>query len=137
MIAGKFDPIHDGHIDHILKASALGDYLIVTTHTDDIVRKLKGRCEVPLWARMVLLKGILSLYHISGEVRLSIDEDGKSVRTLEMLHPEVFAKGGDRTPDNMPAEELEVCGRLGIKVIYGVGEPLNKSSGIKIHKEDL
>ena len=36
MIAGKFDPLHDGHLDHILKAGKLG-MLIIVTHPDSIV----------------------------------------------------------------------------------------------------
>lgn len=49
------------------------------------------------------------------------DEDGTCVQALEKLRPQVFAKGGDRTEDNMPAGELEVCKRLGIQIVYGVG----------------
>jgi cytidyltransferase-like protein len=36
-IAGKFDPVHEGHIDHIVKAAKLGDYLYIITHTDHVV----------------------------------------------------------------------------------------------------
>jgi len=40
---------------------------------------------------------------------------------LRKVKPHIFAKGGDRTPENMPTSEVELCKRLGIKIIYGVG----------------
>jgi cytidyltransferase-like protein len=47
MVAGKFDPLHEGHIDHIRKAAKLGKLLVIT-HTDEVIKKLKGRCNIPL-----------------------------------------------------------------------------------------
>ena len=129
-IAGKFDTIHEGHIDHIVKASVMGDYLYIITHTDDVLVKVKGKCYVPLWARVLLLRGLMKQLSISGEVVISDDVDGKSVKTLERICPDVFCKGGDRTPDNMPKEELELCRHKGIKIIYNVGKQLNSSSTI-------
>ena len=40
---------------------------------------------------------------------------------LRSVKPEMFAKGGDRTPENMPHSEVELCEKLGIKIVYGVG----------------
>jgi cytidyltransferase-like protein len=39
IVAGKFDPILAGHVQSIIKAARLCDYLIVVTHFDDIVAK--------------------------------------------------------------------------------------------------
>ena len=57
-IAGKFDPLHEGHLDHIEKASKLGDLLIVITHPDVIVARnsKKGFCYQPLRTRMLKLR---------------------------------------------------------------------------------
>jgi len=129
-IAGKFDTIHEGHIDHIVKASAIGDYLYIITHSDDVLAKIKGKCYVPLWARILLLRGLLKQLSINGEVVISDDDDGLSVKTLDRLCPDVFCKGGDRTPDNMPKQEVELCKSRGIKIIYNVGKQLNSSSNI-------
>ena len=133
LIAGKFDPVHEGHIEHIIQASQLGERLIIVTHTDEIVAKnsKKGKCAVPLWARRAILRGILLFFGIKGEVVVSLDEDGTVARTLEKYHPDIFAKGGDRKDDScMPVNELEVCHRLNIRIIYGVGRLLNSSSEI-------
>lgn len=135
MVAGKFDPPHDGHIEHILKASALGDRLVIITHTDEVLDRIKPKGhQVALWARMALLRGILELYNINGEVRLSIDDDGTVTKTLRFFHPGIFAKGGDRTPNNMPSEEVEACKDIGCRIVYGIGTQFNSSSKIEINK---
>ncbi len=134
MIAGKFDPYpHEGHVDHIRKAAALCDRLIVVTHRDEVIAKVCPEgCISPLWLRRVLLTGVLRVYGINGYVMESVDEDGTVARTLELVRPDIFAKGGDRTGDGaMPQSELEVCARIGCRIEYGVGGLLNSSSRIK------
>lgn len=132
MVAGKFDPPHDGHILHIVQAAALGDFLYVVVQPDEAVKKVKGRLNMPLWGRMALLKGVLELYAIRGQVVAGFDRDGKSIESLAMLQPDVFAKGGDRTPENMPQDEIEVCKSLDIEIVYGVGKQLNESSKMSL-----
>lgn len=128
MIAGKFDPLHEGHIDHIRKASKLGDELLVVTHSDAVLERIKGKCNITLWARVAILKGILSLYSINGRVMCSLD--GTMVETLRRCKPDIFAKGGDRTPDNMPQSEIDACEEIGCEIVYGVGDKLNSSSSM-------
>ena len=128
MVAGKFDPLHDGHIEHIRLASKLADYTLVSVQSDESVKNTKGLVNIPLWARIATASGILKHYQIEGGVVSSEDEDGLSVLSLMRFKPDIFAKGGDRTPDNMPQEETEVCKELGIEIIYGVGRQLNASS---------
>jgi D-beta-D-heptose 7-phosphate kinase/D-beta-D-heptose 1-phosphate adenosyltransferase len=47
--------------------------------------------------------------------------DLTSCDALLGVRPEIFAKGGDRTPESMPRSEVELCEKLGIKIVYGVG----------------
>ena len=138
MVSGKFDPVHEGHIDHILKAAALGDKLIVVTHTDEVLDKIKPTGhQVTLWARMVLLRGILLHYGILGDVMVSVDPDANTTETLRLVRPHIYAKGGDRTPNNMPQEEIDACMEMKIPIVYGIGCLLNASSKIKIQKEEV
>ncbi len=136
MIAGKFDLLHDGHIDHIKKAAKLGDYLIVVTHVDVVVaaNSKKNKCIIPLWARVDIVSALLAYYGIKGRVVVAQnygDVDGTVAKTLEAIRPRIFAKGGDRVNNSaMPACEVEVCERLGIKIEYGVGDLLNSSTKI-------
>jgi len=131
-ICGKFDPIHDGHIDHIRKASKLGDYLIIITHVDDIVAKTskKGVCSIPLETRKLLLEGLLMVLGINGEVVVSVDTDGTVTETLREIRPDILAKGGDRIITNMPGNEVSACEEIGCEIVYGVGDLLNSSSDI-------
>ena len=46
-------------------------------------------------------------------------EDTSINHMLEKLHIHIFAKGGDRTLENIP--EAEVCERRGIRMVFGVG----------------
>jgi len=136
VVAGKFDFIHAGHVDSIIKASKLGDYLIIVTHRDDIVAKCsdKGFCAVPLEVRCMLLRGLIKEIGVQGMVIVGRDEDGTVCNTLEFIrdnYPKdqiVFAKGGDRTLDRMNTDEIVVCRVLNIKIQYGVGDLLGSSS---------
>ena len=42
MTAGSFDLFHVGHLNVLLKAKALGDYLIVAVSTDELIESYKG-----------------------------------------------------------------------------------------------
>lgn len=133
LIVGKWDPIHDGHIEHIRAAGKLGDYLYIIVHPDHIIRKVKGgRLEIPRWARVDLLRGLLLLYRIRGEVKLSVGSDGLCAETLRKVKPDVFAKGGPYNPDNLPKKEAEVCQEVGCEIVYGVGGYDKKNNSSKI-----
>ena len=53
------------------------------------------------------------------EVVLSIDEDRTIIKTLEMVKPDIFANGGDRSSKEIP--EAEICKKLNIKMVDNVG----------------
>ena len=59
-------------------------------------------------------------------VILSIDKDLTVCKTLEMLKPDIFAKGGDRFDWNIP--EAKVCQDNNIKIVHGLGEKVQSSS---------
>lgn len=130
-IAGGFDPIHAGHIDHIIKASSLGNELLVILQNDDALINKKGYCLVPYDDRYTVLNAIKSV----DRVVKNIDEDGTCAKTIEQIVSsntklDIFAKGGDRTSTNMPQNELDICKRLGIEIVYGCGDLLNSSSNL-------
>jgi cytidyltransferase-like protein len=130
-IAGGFDPIHAGHIDHIIKASSLGDELLVILQNDDNLINKKGYRLVPYHDRYAVLNAIKYV----GRVVSNIDEDGTCAKTIEYIVKsnvklDIFAKGGDRTSENMPQNELDICKRLGIEIAYGCGDLLNSSSNL-------
>ena len=127
LIAGDFGLLHHGHIDHICKAYLMSDWLIIATHPDESIIERKKYNPIPLWARIALLKGLLNLLGGQGEVVLADDTNGECTKTLAHYRPDIFAKGGDRISGNLPLKEVELCNKLGIRIVYGVGEQLATS----------
>lgn len=140
-VAGGWDPLHDGHLDHIEKAMQLGDHIIAIVDSDENLIKKRGYRNIPCEARMriitLVLKGLLGEYRCrSFEVIKNIDKDLTSTETLKLVKPDIFAKGGDRTPDTMPEGEIRACAEIGCKIVYGIGDLLNASSKMEIKKKE-
>ena len=127
-VSGHFDPLHRGHIDNIREASKLGSHLIVIMNNDTQIVKRNGSVFMPLHERISRL--FKKCPFITGVV-VSIDTDNTVAETLKLIRPNIFAKGGDRTMDNMPQSELDACEEVGCRVIYGVGRKLNSSTAIR------
>lgn len=126
--SGYFDPIHDGHLDYLEKskeiANEIGGILVVILNNDGQAVLKKGR---PFYPSHFTRKRILeAMTKYVDEVFLSIDEDMTVCKSLEYLKPRIFAKGGDRYSGEIP--EGEICRRLGIKIIDGLGEKIQSSS---------
>lgn len=129
-VSGGFDPIHVGHIRQFREAKKMGDKLVVILNTDEWLMRKKGYVFMPFDERKEILESIKYV----DEVVRCIDKDDTVARTLEQLEPSVFAKGGDRTPESMPKAEIEICQRLGIEIVYGVGGKKIQSSSWLIDK---
>jgi D-beta-D-heptose 7-phosphate kinase/D-beta-D-heptose 1-phosphate adenosyltransferase len=123
-VSGGFDPIHAGHIKYLREAKKLGEELVVILNADGFLKKKKGYVFMPYRERKEILK---SIKYVDRVVR-SDDEDQTVAKTLERLKPHIFAKGGDRTTENMPKAEIETCKRLGIRIVFGVGGQKIQSS---------
>lgn len=131
--SGGFDPLHFAHVRHIKEAKKLGDWLLVILTRDDQLIKKKSFVFMPYEERKEILEAISWV----DEVVENIDEDITSVESLKKYKPNLFCKGGDRTPDNMPIEEIEVCKKIGCKIIYGVGGDKIQSSSELVKKFNL
>jgi hypothetical protein len=57
---------------------------------------------------------------------IAVDNDRTVCRTLELLHPDCFAKGGDQTVGTIP--EAVTARAHGIELIDGLGEKIQSSS---------
>ena len=123
-ITGHFDPIHVGHVRHIQAASKLGTLIVIVNPDEHCITK-KGYCFMPYKERSEIIGSIRGV----DSVVLNIDNDGTTAKSLEWYKPDIFAKGGDRTEESMPKNELEVCRDLGIEIVYNVGgEKIQSSS---------
>lgn len=94
---GCFDIIHAGHVGYLSAARKLGDRLVVAINEDESVRRLKGegRPINPVERRMAVLAALESVDWV-----VSFPEDTPE-RLLESIRPDVLAKGGDYTIDQV------------------------------------
>lgn len=123
-ISGYFDPIHIGHLEYIKMARELGDYLIAIVNNDKQAVLKKGKsfmCEDDRLMIVSQIKGV-------DEAVMSIDEDKTVCKTLDLLKPDVFANGGDRS--NVEIPEYKICKENGTKVIDGLGDKIRSSSDL-------
>ena len=107
---GCFDVLHRGHVTYLRQARALGDLLVVALNSDDSVSRLKGpeRPVNPLPDRA----GVVGAIECVDLVTAFSDDTPASL--IEMVRPEVYAKGGDYTPEMLP--ETPIVERLGGQV---------------------
>lgn len=98
-------------------------------NSDEFLIRKKGMVGTPLADRLELVRAVRYV----DEVVVCVDRDQTVAETLRMLRPEIFAKGGDRTPGHMPESELRICLELGIKIVYGVDGKVRRSTGWEWH----
>jgi cytidyltransferase-like protein len=119
-VSGGFDPIHPGHVRLFRVAKGLGDKLVVILNNDNWLKKKKKFSFMTAQERKEVIEAIKYVdqvvisKHKHDPVDMSVTEE------LRRLKPDIFANGGDRTKKNVP--EDAVCKRLGIKMVFNVGE---------------
>jgi cytidyltransferase-like protein len=124
--SGGFDPLHYGHILYLQEAAKLADRHIVILNGDSFLIRKKGYLCISAKERRDILLTFpfidLVVIHESGEDTVN--------GMLTIIHPDIFAKGGDRIEGNTP--EKAICASLGIEIVYGVGgfNKYNSSSDI-------
>jgi len=128
--SGYFNPLHIGHLRCIQDAKKLGTKLIVIVNSDEQVNVKGSAAFMPEKERMEIVKALKPV----DEVVLSVDKDLTVCKSLELVKPDIFAKGGDRTLGNIP--EVPVCEKLGIKMVFGVGGGKIQSSSWLIKKNN-
>jgi cytidyltransferase-like protein len=119
LTSGGFDPLHPGHLSNISDSSNHGELLIVVVNGDKFLEKKKGKAFMPLKVRCQIVSRISGV-DIVVPFEPTNPDDTTVCEALEIIHPDVFAKGGDRNKDNIP--EAETCNDLGITIIDGVGD---------------
>ena len=125
MVVGGFDPLHIGHIDNFKKAKGLGDKLLVVVQDNEWLVRKKGKYFMDLDDRMAIIKELKCVDYVIG--RKGDTQDSADI--LNIIKPDIYAKGGDRkNVDCIPKEEVEVCKRNGTKIVFGVEGRIRSSS---------
>jgi cytidyltransferase-like protein len=127
--SGGMDGLHFGHARCIQESTELGECLIVIVNGDGFLLRKKGYVFMPHNERMEIISCLAGVSHVVGWDDGTQFIDG----ALEILRPDVFAKGGDRSdPGSLASVELAVCEKIGCTIAYGVGgrEKLQSSSSL-------
>jgi D-beta-D-heptose 7-phosphate kinase/D-beta-D-heptose 1-phosphate adenosyltransferase len=129
-VSGYFDPPTPAHLKYFKAAKSLGDLLIVILNTDEQLlqkrqgTKLGGKIRYSFLDRAEIINEFKSV----DCVVKSVDTAKSIAVTLKLVKPRIFAKGGDRTIENIPREEIEVCKEIGCEIVCGVGGEKTHSS---------
>jgi rfaE bifunctional protein nucleotidyltransferase chain/domain len=115
---GCFDILHLGHVTYLEAARNLGDALLVGLNSDASVRALKGhgRPVNPEADRAAVLAALESVSAVC------IFREPTARRFLELVAPDIYAKGGDYTVESINQEERRLVESLGgrVEVLGGV-----------------
>ncbi|HEY0495694.1 MAG TPA: D-glycero-beta-D-manno-heptose 1-phosphate adenylyltransferase [Kutzneria sp.] len=104
---GCFDVLHRGHIAYLNQAKRLGDVLVVAVNDDGSVRRLKGpgRPVNSASDRAAVLAALSCVDHVT---TFATDT---TAGLISRLRPDVYAKGGDYTPEMLPETPVvRACG---------------------------
>ena len=137
IVSGYFNPVHKGHLEYFELAKKRGDLLFVIVNSDN-QRALKGSKAFQEEDERLL---IVSSMRVVDKALISIDTDRTVCQTLAMIHQEfafsydlAFANGGDQNNQVIP--EREICERLGIELIDGLGDKIQSSSWLLKGQKD-
>jgi rfaE bifunctional protein kinase chain/domain/rfaE bifunctional protein nucleotidyltransferase chain/domain len=97
---GVFDPLRSEHAESLAAARALGDGLVVLVNSDASVRRRTGEPAAPLDERV---RALAALDAVDGVVAFEAD-DPRAV--LDALRPDLWVKGGDHDPADLPETPL-------------------------------
>ena len=129
IVSGYFNPIHKGHIEYFQNAKSNRNKLFVIVN-NDFQRGLKGSKEFQDEKERVFIVENLRLVD---KCFLSIDKDRTVIDSIKMIFNQfgndyelAFANGGDQNNDTIP--ERQVCEKLGIELIDGLGLKIQSSS---------
>ena len=109
---GCFDLLHVGHVRYLQAARALAEVLIVAVNGDASVRALKGptRPVNPEHDRAEVLAALACVDYVL------IFHAERITELVHAIRPQVYAKGGDYTVENLNAEERMALGEVGADI---------------------
>jgi len=109
---GCFDLLHVGHVRYLQAARALGDALVVAVNGDASVRALKGptRPVNPEDDRAEVLAALECVDYVV------IFPEMRVTNLIHAVRPQIYAKGGDYTPETLDKEEHAALDEAGSQI---------------------
>ena len=114
-VSGYFDPIHIEHIEYLKKAKSIGTFLIVIVNNDYQAELTERKVFMKDYERSQILRELSCV----DEVVISKDTDKTVCKTLELIKPDTFVIGENKTIETIP--ESEICNKYDIKLIDNIG----------------
>jgi D-beta-D-heptose 7-phosphate kinase / D-beta-D-heptose 1-phosphate adenosyltransferase len=99
---GSFDELHTGHTATLQAARALGDCLLVLVNSDESVRRRGG----PDGPRVPLEERVAALAALGCVDAVAVFDADDPRRALRTLRPDLWVKGGDHDPAELPETPL-------------------------------
>ena len=128
--SGYFNPVHKGHIEYLIQSKELGDELFVIVNNDS-QREQKGSKEfMNQYERKFIIENLKPV----DKSFIAIDSDRLCNNTIQMIYNMykdefqkfIFTNGGDQTAETIG--ERQMCERLGIELVFGLGDKIQSSS---------
>lgn len=120
-VSGGFDPLHVGHVRLMEAAKKLGDTLVVIVNNDNWLRKKKGYVFMAENERREIIEALACVDRVVLTKHPANPSDMSVVKELRALKPDIFANGGDRTPQTSVSKENILCRKIGCKTAFNVG----------------
>mgnify|MGYP001818218287 FL=1 len=114
LVNGAFDMLHVGHLRYLAGAKAHADHLVAAVNSDASVRASKGETRpiIPEDERVEILS------HLWMVDRICLFDSVTVGPVLELLRPDIHAKGTDYTAESVPERHV-VAAYGGRTVICG------------------
>ena len=102
LVNGAFDVLHVGHLRYLAAARGLGDRLVAAVNSDYSVKAGKGELRpiIPEDERVELLS------HLWMVDRICLFDSLTVSPVLELLQPQIHAKGTDYTIETVPERKV-------------------------------
>ena len=117
--SGWYDPIHPGHVSYLREASKLADFHIAVVNGDMQAITKKGKPFIPAEVRAYIVN---SFSFVDFVVIYDHPTKYDCCEALDIIKPNIFAKGGDRDV-KAKVPEAEIVENNGGKVEYNIGDP--------------
>ena len=109
MVDGCFDPLHHGHLAYFREAARLGRPVLCNIASDDyLATKHPPLLKQEERAELIEALEPIDIVHTSNT---------GTVEVLKALRPKVYVKGKD-WQGRLPEDQVELCGELGIEIVY-------------------